>query len=103
MLIISQTLSKDGTKNKKTHIDVQRPQVVASYNKYMDGVDMVDRMVSLFRIGAKTTNWPVRVIMHFLDCALSNSWIMYRKNEKKLGKQKKDIMDFLGFRMWIVG
>ena len=55
----------------------------------MDGVDLAERMVSLYRMKARTNKWPVRVVMHFLDCAVSNAWILYREAAKECGTPKK--------------
>ena len=37
--------------------------------------------------------------MHFLDCAVSNAWILYREAAKECGTPKKDILDFMEFRL----
>ena len=74
---------------------MNRPTVIKHYNESMGGVDLADRMVSLYRMGSRTNKWPVRVIQHFLDCALSNAWIIYRENAQKSCTPNKDIMDFL--------
>ena len=66
--------------SKKEHkiVEACRPDAVKQYNASMGGVDLVNRMVSNYRISARTCKWPVRVILHFLDCALTNAWILYK-------------------------
>ena len=92
---------KRWSKKDRDHIDVRRPSVVRLYNHCMGGVDLEDRMVSLYRMKARTNKWPVRVVMHFLDCAVSNAWILYREAAKKCGTPKKDLLDFMEFRLRI--
>ena len=86
------------SKKDHNHINVNRPTVIKHYNESMGGVDLANRMVSLYRMGYRTNKWPVRIIQHFLDCALSNAWIIYRENAPKSRTPNKDIMDFLDFR-----
>ena len=65
----------------KEHIDVDRPHAVQLYNNFMGRVDKLDFLISLYRIRAKTKKWPVRMIFHFLDFSLANSWLQYRDFE----------------------
>ena len=47
--------------SKKEHktVEVRRPDAIKQYNASMGGVDLVDRMVSIYRISARTCKWPV--------------------------------------------
>ena len=73
---------------------MNHPTVIKHYNESMGGVDLANRIVSLYRMRSWTNKWPVRVIQHFLDCALSNAWIIYRENARKSHTPNKDIIDF---------
>ena len=84
--------------SEKKHMEVARPEAVKMYNDYMGGVDKLDFLISLYRIDAKTKKWPVRVIFHFIDFALVNSWLEYRDTHRSCGTSKNDILDLLGFR-----
>ncbi|GLD46308.1 piggyBac transposable element-derived protein 3-like protein [Lates japonicus] len=64
----------------------------------MGGVDLVDRMISYYRMSARTKKWTMRIIMHSTDLALANSWLLYRKDLTVCGAPKKSIMQFLEFR-----
>lgn len=63
----------------------------------MGGVDLVDRM-SYYRMSGRTKKWTLRMLMHFTDLALANSWLLYRKDLTVCGTPK-NIMQFLEFRM----
>ena len=87
--------------SKKEHkiVEVHRPDAIKQCNASISRVDLIDRMVSIYRISARTCKWPVRVILHFLDCALTNAWILYRDSARRTGTPSKDILDFMAFRL----
>ena len=80
-------------------MEVRCPDAIKQYNASMSRVDLVDMMASIYRISARTCKWPVRVILHFLDCALTNAWILYRDSARRTGTPSKDILDFMAFRL----
>ncbi|XP_063749777.1 piggyBac transposable element-derived protein 3-like [Eleginops maclovinus] len=84
------------SKKDKIYVTVTRPSVVREYNTNMGGVD---RMISYYRMGVRTKKWTVRMLMHFTDLALANSWILYRKDCQERGTPRKAFMQFLEFRM----
>lgn len=85
-------------RTEKKYIEVSRPNVVKAYNTEMGGIDLLDRMISYYRIDSRTKKWTVRVIMHFFDFALAAGWIEYRRDQHALGTRKKDIYDLFEFR-----
>ncbi|CAK6978112.1 piggyBac transposable element-derived protein 3-like [Scomber scombrus] len=50
-------------------------------------------------MSACTKKWTMRMLMHFTDLALANSWLLYCKDLTICGEPKKSIMQFLEFRM----
>lgn len=64
----------------KEKVDVTRPFAIQEYNKFMDGVDMMDRMIGHYPHGFKNKKWYLRVFFHLLNVAVVNSWIIYRKD-----------------------
>lgn len=67
----------------------------------MGGVDLIDRLISLYRIYIKSRKWTSRMIFHAVYLAITNSWIEYRTDAMKLQIPKKNILDLLHFRMRI--
>ncbi|KAM3610115.1 uncharacterized protein V6R79_025585 [Siganus canaliculatus] len=83
----------------KRYVTISRPCVIREYNSKMGGVDLVDRMMSYYRMSGRTKEWTLRMLMHFLDLALADSWLLYCKDLPLNGPPKKNIMQFLQFRM----
>lgn len=57
----------------KTYADVPQPHLVKKYNENMGGVDLLNRLVPHYRCYHRTKKWPIRVIEHFINCAVVNS------------------------------
>ncbi|XP_076601804.1 piggyBac transposable element-derived protein 3 [Chaetodon auriga] len=87
------------SKKDKCYITVRRPNIVQEYNAKMGGVDLSDRMMSYYRMSVRTKKWTIRMLMHFMDLALANSWLLYRRDHQEHGTPRKAIMMFLTFRM----
>ncbi|XP_036347793.1 piggyBac transposable element-derived protein 3-like, partial [Rhagoletis pomonella] len=88
-------------RNLKRRLPVPIPAVVQLYNSKMGGVDIADQMMEYYRIKTKTRKWPVKVFFHFLDLAIYNSWMEYRKAAKTLGVARNKMKKFLDFKMEI--
>nr|XP_020454066.1 piggyBac transposable element-derived protein 3-like isoform X1 [Monopterus albus] len=89
------------SKKDKQYVSVMRPSIVREYNTKMGGVDLTDRMMSYYRMSVRTKKWTIRMLMHFLDLALANSWLLYRQDNTLCGTPKRDMMQFLQFRMTV--
>ena len=69
---------------------------VLIYTEFMGGVDKLDGLISYYRIRRKTKKWPLLVFYHFVDFALTNSWLEYRDIE--ILNVNKKYLDLLLFR-----
>lgn len=87
--------------DKKTRrvVDISCPDIVHRYNKSMGGVDLADQMISLYRINIKSKKAYHRLIYHFIDMALVNAWLLYRKNCNILSIPKKDVLQLSSFKL----
>ncbi|XP_053600445.1 piggyBac transposable element-derived protein 3-like [Plodia interpunctella] len=86
-------------KQTRSYIDVTAPKIVTNYNSYMGGVDILDQMMEYYRTFIKTNKWTLKVIIHFLDLAVVNSWRQYKIDCEAANLPKKKIMDLLDFKM----
>ncbi|XP_028407827.1 piggyBac transposable element-derived protein 3-like [Dendronephthya gigantea] len=87
------------SKADNAYIDVQHPALIKQYNDKMGGVDLSDRMISYYRMCARTKKWTVRTILHMIDLCLANSWVQEREERITEGKTKKELAEFLDFRL----
>lgn len=90
---------KRWSKKDSRFIQVPRPHIVKKYNDSMGGIDLIDRMISYYRMGARSKKWTVKTIFHLFDVGIANSWILYRDDRKQLGDSNKTIMKFLDFKI----
>lgn len=89
------------SKDDKAYIDVPRPSIIKEYNDKMGGVDLSDRMISYYRINARTKKWTVRTVLHMTDMSLVNAWIQEREDLLEKGTPTKHLREFLDFRLAI--
>lgn len=84
------TTIKRYDRKTKEKANIECPNVVKVYNQHMGGVDLLDAHVSRYKIRIKSRKWYLRLFYHFLDLAVINSWIMWRK----LGNKKESLAQF---------
>lgn len=92
---------KRWNKQTKTYIDVKCPAIVKKYNECMGGVDVLDQMMEYWRSWLRTKKWPLKVIIHFFDLAIVNSWFEYRLACELSNIKKKDQLQLMDFRLSI--
>ncbi|XP_046389640.1 piggyBac transposable element-derived protein 3-like [Ischnura elegans] len=85
-------------KTEKRKREVNQPLVIKKYNQCMGGIDLCDRLLAYYSSSMRTKKWPLRVFTHFVDLAIVNSWVMYRRNCVKADVPKREIASLLQFR-----
>jgi len=81
------TESQRWFRKEKIRKSVVCPQIVTVYNKHMGGVDTLDSMMGLYRIHVRSKKYYLRIFFHFVDIAVVNAWILYRRVLKQTGSQ----------------
>ena len=71
-------------KGKGVRTNIPCPQTVKAYNAGMGGVDRCDQLLSFYRIRTKSVKWYKRLLYHFVDLALVNSFVLYKHLKKPL-------------------
>jgi hypothetical protein len=70
-------------KTRKQYVNIHIPAVIKAYNRGMGGVDCCDQLLSFYWMKTKAKKWYRRVLYHFMDLALINSFILYRATNEK--------------------
>ena len=84
---------------EKKNIQVKRPSVIQAYNEYMGGVDLMDMLISLYRINIRSKKYYIKIIFHLIDLSIVNAWLLYRRHCHQSRVPKKDILSLLQFRV----
>ena len=87
----------DRKANRHVHIDC--PSIVKTYNQFMGGVDLLDSMLALYRIPVRSKKWYHRLIFHFIDLLLVQSWLLYRRYADANGVVRKNQLPHLQFKI----
>jgi len=58
---------------------IKKPESIVEYNKYMYGVDLGDQLLVNCTPLRKTMKWWRKLTFHFVNMALVNSWVLYKK------------------------
>jgi DNA excision repair protein ERCC-6 len=59
-------------------VSVTQPNLIASYNANMGGVDLLDNFVAKYRIAVKGKKWWWPLFINYVDVALANAWRLHR-------------------------
>jgi len=65
-----------GRQNRR-HEEVSKPDCILAYNDNMCGVDRSDQLTAYYPPLRKTLKWYKKVILHMLDLAVTNSYLLY--------------------------
>lgn len=85
------TTAKRYDKNQKAKVDVACPNIVKQYNAHMGGVDLMDMLISLYRIPLRTRRWYLSIFAQMVDICLNNAWLLYRRERELLGIEAKKL------------
>ncbi|GFQ98907.1 piggyBac transposable element-derived protein 3 [Trichonephila clavata] len=86
---------------QRLRADVRQPAIAKSYNTYMGGFDMMDRLISYYRMSTRTKKWTMRVFAYFLNMATCNAWIMYIRHCKQCSSSSKNRFHLIDFELVI--
>jgi hypothetical protein len=86
-------------KDRKTSMEIKKPYAVVQCSKVMKGVDRADQYLSFYMVLRNTVKWSIKVVLYLLNCALFNTFFMYRTlnpNKSKvqeLPAQSRKVLD----------
>nr|XP_037288897.1 piggyBac transposable element-derived protein 3-like [Rhipicephalus microplus] len=92
-------LCKRWKRKEKRSIDVPRPFAVKEYNAFMEGVDLADNLIELYRTDHKSKRWYMRIFYWLMDVYIVNEWLLYKRHCAQLSIKRR--LSLLAFRMQI--
>lgn len=60
-------------------LDVPVPTAVKDYNCFMGGVDRLDQLIGYYSRWKKSRKWYMTVLHHFIDIAVTNSYLLHKQ------------------------
>ena len=90
-------------KKDKHFIEVERPEVVRKYNHVMGGVNLLDQLMSCYRMFIKSKKWILRMIFNASDLAVVQAYREYQVDSEALSIPKNKKLSLLNFRCWLAG
>lgn len=63
--------------NQWTRREVRQPKTISNYNKYMNGVDRSDQLLSKSNALQKCMRWWKTLFFHMIDVAVINGYILF--------------------------
>lgn len=91
-------------KVQREYIDVKCPRIVQLYNNNMGGVDLLDMLMSLYRLPTRAKRWPMPLVGFLIDMALVNSYLCHKRDQQNLiNDDDKLALGSKDFRLKVVG
>jgi len=82
--VTPQSKTKRYSKTQKKIVQVDMPNCVFMYNKYMGGTDQMDENIARHRIGIRGKKWWWSLFTWLIDVAITNSWKLYVNSGHKV-------------------
>ncbi|CAK1602108.1 unnamed protein product [Parnassius mnemosyne] len=66
------------------------PEIIADYNRYKCGVDVVDELCGTYSVSRITKRWPLVIFFGFKNIAGINAYVIAKQNKENLGQTCDD-------------
>ena len=86
------------TKEKKL-VEISRLFIVKEYNKHMEGVDLCDMFMALYRIKLRSTKYYMHIVYYSISVSVVNGWLLYRRHCVQNNIPANDQMSLLKFSL----
>ncbi|PNF15658.1 hypothetical protein B7P43_G15595, partial [Cryptotermes secundus] len=64
---------------QRRHGQVKKPLCISEYNMFMKGVDRADQLLAYYSLPRKTVKWMKKVALWLINCAIFNSFTVFKK------------------------
>lgn len=91
VVILMSTMHNDG-KIDDTTGDSRKPEIITYYNRTKNGVDLVDKMCSLYDVSRNSKRWPLTVFFDLLNLSALNALCIYTANKNYGNVCRRDFL-----------
>lgn len=92
--MLAEKINRFDKKTKKT-VQISCLKIIKEYNRHLGGVDLLDSLISRYKIKIRSKKWYMRIWYHLIDITIVNAWLLYKRVETEKGnKPKMTLFDF---------
>lgn len=91
VVILISTMHSDAAIDANTG-DEQKPQMITYYNRTKNGVDLVDKMCSLYDVSRNSRRWPLTVFYDLLNLSALNAICIYTANKNVATVERREFL-----------
>lgn len=89
-------------RKRKEYINVQCPEIVTEYNKFMGGIDLMDSLTALYKYSLRSNRWTMFIWHHMTHVALVNAWLLHRRQASKYNFQVSYTLAYVVYRAYFI-
>ncbi|CAK1592735.1 unnamed protein product [Parnassius mnemosyne] len=79
VVLLLSTVHNDGCIDESSG-DKRKPDIITYYNRTKNGVDLVDKMCSLYDVARNSRRWPLTVFFNLMNISAINALCIYKAN-----------------------
>ena len=87
----------------KRYLQVPCLDAIKKNHSPMGDVDLVDKLIALYRAPMKTKRWYMKVLVHCADICKVNAWLLYTRYATQLSISKKKQLTLVQFTTIVAG
>ncbi|KAH9638302.1 hypothetical protein HF086_007405 [Spodoptera exigua] len=72
--------------------DKRKPEIISYYNRTKNGVDLVDKMYSLYDVSRNSKRWPVTVFYNLINLSAVNALCIHSANKNFEFVRRRDFL-----------
>ncbi|KAJ8344740.1 hypothetical protein SKAU_G00289330 [Synaphobranchus kaupii] len=80
-------------KSAKHYVEVSRPSIVKTYNRFMGGIDLLDSFTAKYKFHIRSMRWYLTILWHTIILGVVNAWLQYKRDCKTLQIPEKEVMN----------
>ncbi|KAJ8382139.1 hypothetical protein SKAU_G00029170 [Synaphobranchus kaupii] len=80
-------------KSAKHYVEVSRPSIVKTYNRFMGGIDLLDSFTAKYKFHIRSMRWYLTIFWHTIILGVVNAWLQYKRDCKTLQIPEKEVMN----------